>query len=339
MKKKLLLSIAVMAQFAVNAQTARVQVIHNCADLAADSVDVYLNGGSTPLLDNFAFRTATGFIDAPAGTPIILSVAPKGSTSAADAIYNDTLTLDDTKTYILVANGIVSPTGYTPGASTAPFRLSVYDMARETSTTAGNVNVLVVHGSTDAPTVDVKAGTTTLINDVAFGQFGSAGYLNLPEADYTLDVTNSAGSVIVKRYSAPLAALNLGDSAITVLASGFLDSTVNSNGRKFGLFAVLPEGGPFLALPELSIPSSVAFTNAASNKVSVYPNPTNNEITIDSKESIKYINVSDITGKTVSELYDIRSAKVDLSVFGNGMYIVKTVSNTGEVSVFSVMKN
>ena len=52
----------------LNAQTARLQVIHNSADVAADQVDVYLNG--TLLLDNFAFRTATPFIDAPAGTAI-----------------------------------------------------------------------------------------------------------------------------------------------------------------------------------------------------------------------------------------------------------------------------
>ena len=39
---------------------ARVQIIHNSADMAAQSVDVYLN--NELLLDNFSFRTSTPFI-------------------------------------------------------------------------------------------------------------------------------------------------------------------------------------------------------------------------------------------------------------------------------------
>jgi len=63
----------------VNTATARVQVIHNSADLAAASVDIYLN--NTLLIDNFNFRTASPFIDAPAGEEITISVAPSTSMS------------------------------------------------------------------------------------------------------------------------------------------------------------------------------------------------------------------------------------------------------------------
>ena len=74
------------------AQTARLQVIHNAADPGAVSVDIYLNG--TLLLDNFEFRDATPYIDAPAGTPINIGVAGPNSMSAADTIKNFTANIN-----------------------------------------------------------------------------------------------------------------------------------------------------------------------------------------------------------------------------------------------------
>ena len=53
------------------AQSARLQVIHNSADVAAAEVDIYLwNTAIDQLvvkLDDFAFRAATPFVDVPAG--------------------------------------------------------------------------------------------------------------------------------------------------------------------------------------------------------------------------------------------------------------------------------
>ena len=89
------------------AQTARLQVIHNAADPAAVSVDIYLDG--TLLLDNFGFRDATPFIDAPAGTPINIGVAGPNSTSVSDTIKNFTVTLTENETYVAIANGVLDP--------------------------------------------------------------------------------------------------------------------------------------------------------------------------------------------------------------------------------------
>ena len=66
--------------------TTRVQVIHNSADMAASTLDVYLNGGL--LIDDFEFRTASAFIDAPANVEATVAVAPANSSSANDAIAN-----------------------------------------------------------------------------------------------------------------------------------------------------------------------------------------------------------------------------------------------------------
>jgi hypothetical protein len=235
--RKALLTTLLLGGYVSYAQTARVQVIHNCADAAASEVDVYLD--NTKLLDDFAFRTATPFIDAPAGGPITLSVAPKNSTSVNDAIYSISTTLNSGSTYVLVANGIVSTSGYAPKPA---FKLDVFAMGREMASTPGNTDILVMHGSTDAPTVDVRTGVETVVDDISYGEF-DMDYLEVPTANYTIRVTTETGSNTVQTYSAPLSTLSLTNSALVVVASGFLNPANNSNGPAFGLYAALPSGG------------------------------------------------------------------------------------------------
>ncbi|MBK7945468.1 MAG: DUF4397 domain-containing protein [Flavobacteriales bacterium] len=215
--------------------TARIQAIHNSADAAASEVDVYLNGAL--LVDDFAFRTATPFVDVQAGVDLTLSIAPATSTSVADAIVDFSYNLPAGGSFILVANGIVSPSGYNPAT---PFDILVYDGARESAQGAGT-DVLALHGSTDAPTVDVFESavvSTTIIDDFSYADF--AGYLELPTLDFTLQVRTADNSTIVASYAAPLQTLGLQGAALTVLASGFLNPSVNSNGPAFGLWVALP---------------------------------------------------------------------------------------------------
>ena len=238
---------------AVAIPTARVQVVHNCADIAAASVDVWVN--NTLLLDNFAFRTASSFVDVQAGVPFVVSIAAPTSTDTVGAIAQYTFNLEEGGSYQVVATGIVSGTGYSPAQ---PFTLAVYDMAREGAVGgASTTDVLVYHGSTDAPTVDVYESAVlnaTAVNDISYGEF--AGYLELPTADYTLQVRDAANSTIVAAYAAPLSTLGLGGAAITVFASGFLNPAVNSNGPAFGLYVALASGGPLVPLPSAAIPTA-----------------------------------------------------------------------------------
>ena len=97
----------------------RLQVIHNSP---TPNVDIYVNGDL--LLDNFVYRTATPFIDVPAGVDLTVGVAPANSSSANDAIANFDYNLADGGTYVIIASGIV---GGTPG-----FNLEVFGMGQET---------------------------------------------------------------------------------------------------------------------------------------------------------------------------------------------------------------
>ncbi len=249
------------------------QVIHNCADAAATQVDVWLD--NTLLLDNFAFRTASPFVDAPAGVQFTVGIALPNSTQASEAIYQENFTLADGGSYVIVASGIVSGSGYMPAT---PFSLEVFAAAQEAAVNPTNTDVLVFHGCTDAPTVDVFESAvlnTTAVDNASYGDF--AGYLALPTADYTVQVRTADNAAIVATYAAPLATLGLNGAALAVLASGFLNPAMNSNGPAFGLWVALPAGGPLVQLPQVANPTArvqVVHNSAdlAASQVDVYLN-------------------------------------------------------------------
>ena len=257
MKKLITLFTLSIVALGATAQTARVQAIHNSADAAADTVDVWLtsSSGSVLLLENFYFRSASPFVSAPANEMIRLNIAGKNSSSIADTIpgLGFSYMLADGETYVLVAEGIVSPSGYNPAT---PFDIKVYAMGREVASMNSNTDVLVHHGSTDAPTVDVRERTlgTVVVDDASFGDFSN--YLELPTSDYILDVQTSDNSTTVASYSAPLSTLGLDGASLVVVASGFLDPSNNSDGAAFGLFVALASGGDLVALPTTTGPTA-----------------------------------------------------------------------------------
>jgi len=252
------------------AQTAKIQVIHNSADAAASTVDVYLNGGLA--IDDFAFRTATPFIDVPAGVQIDVAIAPSTSTSVGDALATFTYTLTQDEKYVIVANGIVSGTGYNPSI---PFDLHVYAGGRESANVSTNTDLLVCHGSTDAPAVSVwetGIGAGQLFNNFVYSDF--EGYLELPTNDYVIEVRDDAGTTTVASYDAPLSTLGLQGASAVVVASGFLDPANNSNGAGFGLWVALPTGGNLIPLPTSTAKIQVIHNSAdaAASTVDVYLN-------------------------------------------------------------------
>lgn len=227
-----------LAPIATSAQTANVQVIHNSPDDAAQIVDIYIDGILT--IDDLAFREATAFTELTAETEIEIGVAPSTSAGPDDIIATFPVTLTENENYIAMASGLVSPIGYDP---LQDFSLEVFSMARTEASDPANTDVLVYHGSTDAPTVDVEeigVGAGTIIDDISYGEFD--GYLELVNDDYVLSVNASDGTPLDLFYEAPLADLGLQGGAAVVFASGFVDPSNNSDGPGFALWAALPDG-------------------------------------------------------------------------------------------------
>jgi hypothetical protein len=320
-----------------NISTARVQVIHNCPDLAADTVDVWLNDAL--LLDNFVFRTASPFIDAAAGQSFDVSIQPSNSIDTTNALARFTYTLAGNGKYILIANGIVSPSGYTPAQ---PFNIDVFADGREVATDGANTDVLIYHGSTDAPMVDV-VGPVTLANDLSYSEFNAPGYLELPTADYVVNIFVSSTNTFVIGYDAPLATLNLNGAALTVLASGFLDPSQNSNGEAFGLWVALPSGGALIPLPI----STGIKANENNSTLNAYPNPASDMVTIVSSNELKsntVVTITDIGGRivmtqTVNANNGLSKINLNVSNLEAGLYFANLSSeNSSQKVSFSVVR-
>lgn len=311
---------------------ARLQVIHNAADPAAASVDVYLNGAL--LLDNFSFRTATPFVDVPAGVTLSVGVAPGNSTSVNDTIANFNITLQNGKTYAAIAQGVLNPVSFAAnpdGISTA-FTILLQDGIRELATNTSNVDLRVVHGATDAPTVDVLTGGNIIVDNAAYTDI--TGYLSVPAANYVLDITpGNNNSVIVASFGAPLNLLT-GQSAL-VVASGFLTPSANQNGEAFRLMAVLVDGTVILLPVVTGINEEVK-----GEVVTVFPNPATDFINVQtSKSGNAVVSISDLSGRVVAQQpVNEMNNQVDLRQLNKGMYFLN-VTVDGKSSTSRFIKN
>ncbi len=105
-----------------------------------------------------------------------------------------------------------------PDGIDSAFSLYVNELV--TSAPAGQVELLAFHGTPDTPTVDVvAAGVGALFSNLACGDF--QGYLNIPEGNYTLNITPAGDAdTVVARCMANLDGLS--DATAVVFASGFL---------------------------------------------------------------------------------------------------------------------
>ncbi len=211
----------------------RVQAIHNSPYAEAAVVDVYLAGQLAA--DDFEFRTASEFVALPAfippGSTLNVDVTEASATDNSAPIYSEQITFPAGSTIIVAVGDPLNRAG------NPPFDL-VPIPGLESSETPGNLSALFFHGSPDAPAIDLvdrKTGTK-LADDLAHGTFSPA-YVNVAAMPYALGVSpaDDADDSLLAKFLAFDA--TLADSAIVVLASGFVDQEPSI---KF--LAVLPDG-------------------------------------------------------------------------------------------------
>ena len=294
----------------VRAQTLpTIQAIHNVSDPSLDKIDLYVSVSIIVLttLDNFAYRTSTDTIVGLAGIPIDLGLADSTSGSVQDTLKKFTVILENDKNYLGIGAGVLNPAQFAPNPDgrDTEVNLFVYENAKLSASSAGVVDVLFMHGVTDAPAIDVRVvGGATIANDIQYGDFGS--YVSLPPGIHTLEITDASGTNVLGVFTADLS--SAAGTVMTIYASGFADPSQNQDGAALGLFATNPLGGT-VEFPRVTTgiddePGAVANAYRLAQN---YPNPFNPSTTIEFALPVSEhvtLAVFDITGKRVATLLD-----------------------------------
>ncbi|MCH8494677.1 MAG: DUF4397 domain-containing protein, partial [Balneolales bacterium] len=250
---------------------AFVQIVHNSADPAAAEVDIYLNGG--PLLENFAFRDATEFLELEADVLYEIAVAPGGSNSVADALATFEVTLAANTSYVVVASGVLDPSNFAdnPDDTEIGFNLEIIANVQQEASSTDDVIINVFHGATDAPAVDILARAETPITLVPNAAYTDAATITVDPAEYILDINVAGTSTTAASFDADLS--GAGGAAVTVLASGFLNVEANQYGEQFGLLAVFADGSTAL-LPARTAQAQIIHNSAdpGAEMVDIYVN-------------------------------------------------------------------
>ncbi|MEM8488482.1 MAG: DUF4397 domain-containing protein, partial [Bacteroidota bacterium] len=278
---------------------AMVQVVHNSPYAEAAEVDVYINDELA--LDDFAFRSATGFLELPAGVPVKIDVAAGASTDNSAPVF----TLD-------LADGLPEATLQVIAAGDPLARAGnpAFDLfisaAQKEAASSESVDLLVFHGSPDAPAVDIVVrGLGAVLDDIAFGNF-SDGYLAVPGARYEIDVETADNSVTAASFEADLTGAN--GAALSVLASGFL-APATADDPGFGLLAVFADGTTAL-LPALVQDVTFTLIDAITDEAVAAFDPMPQDAVLDLSALPSYVNIR-------ANIADANSVRFDLNDIEN----------------------
>ena len=310
--------------------TAMVQIIHNAFD---ETVGVYANGEE--IIPSIAYLTATPYFEVPAGVDIELELRSRRAFMPADPVFV-TVNFDADKNYIVGVQGTFDE------SDNVPVELVLFDRAFP-SANAGEVGVQLLHGVSDAPTIDVVSGGSSIFDDVSFGEFGQD-FLFIPAANgYRLDVTTADNSTTVGSYKLDVEWWK--GNTLTIFATGSLTNgtfypyVALSNG---GTYPIALWDGPgildnddIIALQRgaaISATSPVEFTVG---EVEIAPNPfrSNTIVTFTTDfEAPTVLELFDMNGNVVKEINlgvqmpGVYTENIDLDNHASGMYILKIQS-------------
>lgn len=262
--------------------TASVQIIHNSADPNASTVDIFANGDL--LVDDLEFRTATEFVEVPAGDYSIAIGAPDAGDNETlddgEALDSWDVTLEADTSYTVVADGVIETGNFAenPDQADIALDLKVESGALAEASNEQGIDLRFHHGATDVGEAQVFSGSEQSPSaTLDYGDF--SGYLSFDNANVlrTFDARfDGAASQYVQVSPNVLSA----GSTATVLASGFADPSANQDGPELDIVACPATagegGGDFIQCVPLVEAARVQIIHAspdpAASEVDLYVN-------------------------------------------------------------------
>lgn len=219
----------------VTSQKAVINVVHASPD--APAVDVYLN--SQLAVKALDYRKNTGNVELTAGDYKV-ELRAAGADAKSAAVFAANVSLAKDSRTLVVAEGRL---GDASGSPTA-FRLVTLPFGSKDSAA---VQLRLLHTAPSAPIVDLAAGSSTLINDVKFGEASPFAKINADLAPKTaLGVRPGDTAVDLAFVNTPDATLPKG-SVLTAIAFGEINP-LSADSRFFAVSALNEESGQLVDL-------------------------------------------------------------------------------------------
>ena len=237
-----LIFFSILLTVAVPAATAQyradVQFIHNAADPALDTIDVYINGSR--MIDDLTFREATPYLEVPSASELYVTVAYGTSTGPEDEIVSYPMTFQEDEQYVVVASGLLYPAEFkdNPSGESTDFRFYIQERARQRSSQPGRAQFFAMHGVPDAPAVSIMEPGLSLQN-LEYGTL--TGYHTIRPLVYFLRVveTNNPDAAFASVIANLRPARGM---AGTLLLSGFAEPDSVTGAPPLKTLFVYPNG-------------------------------------------------------------------------------------------------
>ncbi|CAB0150658.1 hypothetical protein PSI9734_01101 [Pseudidiomarina piscicola] len=311
---------------AVTEGNARVEVVHAAPD--APPVDIYVTAPGADLsvesaVTTLSFTDNSGQVEVPAGDyQVRITVAGEPATVVYDS---GTLEFADGADLVVAA-----VTNTMTGASPVMLQVADGETAVLVPDVAAGAEIRVVHASADAPAVDVTVNNAAEPAIAGLEFLQATGFINLPAADYQIDVAAAGGTPVVLD-DVPLSLMTndqlsvyavgaLGDSSLTLAAVTDMQRRVATEAQ-IQLVHASPSAG--------NVDIYVTTTDDLSNATPAFADiPFNAEALVStgyvSLLPGDYVVTVTATGTTTAAI-----GPISLSLEGGGIYTAAAVDATG----------
>lgn len=313
----------------------RLQIIHNSPASSLSSVDVWVSFQNSSniyppskLIEGLNYKEATPYTTfSLIYGDLIFYITPAGSNDTSQVFLKKSFgrpVIDYEQTFYIVVSG------------DDPNNIEmILNDGLESSDVRSRTSVSIFHGSPRTPPIDIQevlipAGQ--LANDISFGE--ATPYSTLSSLSSKLVIETFSSSQIGE-FAVPLS--SFADSAIIILASGYLDTTGITPNNPFKLLLVTPKGNVF----EIHNPSATSIEeNIIEDDLTIFPNPAKDHINLNfnlleaSEVNIQLYNlggkmIQSTSYSTLQSTY--QQVKFPLKSLNNGLYFLHI--HAGEASI------